>query len=309
MLSPRTSQTARCGRGNNLDVLRGLNSESIDLIYADPPFNSNKNYEAPIGSKTGGAGFKNTWTLSDVDIAWQGEIADREPKVYNAIDNADIVHSKSMKNYLIMMAVRLLELRRVLKPTGSLYLHCNPTANSYLRVLLDAVFGATQFRNEITWKRQSSHNRARQWAPVHDTLLFYTAAEYTWNRILEPLDQEYIKPFDRHKDDEGHYQASDLTARGTRTGDTGKTWQNVDPTYFGRHWEVPPDHALPEWFVHPDGYAQMQARERLDELNKQGLVYWPPRGRIPKFKRYLNRRRNRRTANQRTETSRSSVTG
>ena len=121
---------------DNLDVLRGLNSESVDLVYADPPFNSNKNYQAPIGSKAAGAAFKDTWTLSDVDVAWHGEIAEREPRVYAAIDAAGIVHGKGMKSYLVMMAVRLLELRRVLKPTGSLYLHCDPTANAYLRVLL-----------------------------------------------------------------------------------------------------------------------------------------------------------------------------
>ena len=106
---------------DNLEVLRGLNSESVDLVYADPPFNSNKNYEAPIGSKAAGAAFKDTWTLSDVDVAWHGEIADREPSVYAAIEAAAVVHGKGMRSYLTMMAVRLLELRRVLKPTGSLY--------------------------------------------------------------------------------------------------------------------------------------------------------------------------------------------
>ena len=104
---------------DNLDVLRGLNSESIDLVYANPPFNSNRNYEGPIASKAADAAFKDTWTLSEVDDAWHGEIADREPRVYAAIDNARIVHGPGMKSYLIMMAVRLLELRRVLKPTGS----------------------------------------------------------------------------------------------------------------------------------------------------------------------------------------------
>ena len=101
---------------DNLDVLRGLNSESIDLVYADPPFNSNKNYEAPIGSKAAGAAFKDTWTLSDVDLAWPGETAEREPCVYAAIEPAGIVHGKSMRSYLTMMAVRLLELRRRPEP-------------------------------------------------------------------------------------------------------------------------------------------------------------------------------------------------
>ena len=162
---------------DNLDVLRGLNSESVDLVYADPPFNSNKNYEAPIGSKAAGAAFKDTWTLSDVDVAWQGEIADREPKVYAAIDNAGIVHGAGMKSYLIMMAVRLLELRRVLKPSGALLLHCDPTADAYLRILLDAIFGAANFRNEIVWKRTSSGARGSlKVAAIHDVVLFYAGS-------------------------------------------------------------------------------------------------------------------------------------
>lgn len=107
--------------GDNLDILRGLNSESVDLIYLDPPFNSNKQYAAPIGSKAAGAAFKDTWTLSDVDEAWHGEIADKDPTLYTIIDAAGLSHGKGMKSYLIMMAVRLLEMRRVLKPSGSLY--------------------------------------------------------------------------------------------------------------------------------------------------------------------------------------------
>ena len=167
---------------DNLDVLRGLNSESIDLVYADPPFNSNKNYEAPIGSKAAGAAFKDTWTLSDVDLAWHGEIADREPKVYAAIDNAGIVHGKGMKSYLIMMAVRLLELRRVLKPTGSLYLHCDPTANAYLRMLLDATIGRSGFRNEIVWCYTGPSNTHAYFPRKHDTVLFYATDDAPFHR-------------------------------------------------------------------------------------------------------------------------------
>ena len=128
-----------------------MNSESVDLIYLDPPFNSNKNWSAPIGSEAAGAAFKDTWSLSDVDEAWHGEVADREPTVYAAIDAAGLTHGKGMKSYLIMMAVRLLEIRRLLKPTGSIYLHCDPTASHYLKTLMDAVFGQGNFRNEIMW--------------------------------------------------------------------------------------------------------------------------------------------------------------
>ena len=163
--------------GDNLPVLRGLNSESVDLVYADPPFNSNRDYAAPIGSKAAGAAFKDTWTLSDIDEAWHGEIAEREPEVYAAIDAAGIVHGAGMKSYLIMMAVRLLEIRRVLKPNGSFYLHCDDTADAYLRMLCDAVFGSANLRSQITWKRHNARASSRRWPRVHDTILFVTKSE------------------------------------------------------------------------------------------------------------------------------------
>ena len=166
--------------GDNLDIMRGMNSESVDLIYLDPPFNSNKNFAAPIGSEAAGAAFKDTWTLSDIDEAWHGEIAEKEPPVYAIIDAAGLSHGKSMKSYLIMMAVRLLEMRRILKPTGSIYLHCDPTAGHYLKMLMDAVFGRINFRNEIVWcyTGPGSPNR-RQFNRKHDIILWYSISK-TW---------------------------------------------------------------------------------------------------------------------------------
>ena len=176
--------------GDNLSVMRGMNSESVDLIYLDPPFNSKRDYAAPIGSKAAGAAFKawtlddvdiawhgeiaeqDTWTLDDVDIAWHGEIAEQNPAVYAVIDAAGIAHGKGMKSYLIMMAVRLLEMHRLLKPTGSLYLHCDPTASHYLKMLLDAVFGRGNFRNEIVWQRTSAHNDPKRFGRICDRLLY-----------------------------------------------------------------------------------------------------------------------------------------
>ena len=116
--------------GDNLDIMRGVNSESVDLIYLDPPFNSNRDYSAPIGSEAAGSAFKDTWSLSDVDEAWHGEIAEQNQAIYSVIGTAGEAHGKGMKSYLIMMAVRLLEMRRVLKETGSIYLHCDPTASA-----------------------------------------------------------------------------------------------------------------------------------------------------------------------------------
>ena len=127
--------------GDNLDILRGINSATVDLIYLDPPFNSNKDYAAPVGSEAAGAAFKDTWSLSDLDVAWMGLIADEEPAISYLLDTTGRTHSKGMQSYLTMMAVRLLEMRRVLKDTGSIYLHCDPIASHYLKALMDAVFG------------------------------------------------------------------------------------------------------------------------------------------------------------------------
>ena len=268
--------------GDNLYIMRGMNSESVDLIYLDPPFNSKVNYAAPIGSKAAGAAFKDTWTLSDVDAEWVNLMEAKHPALHRVLLAA---MTNSDKSYLAYMAVRLLEMRRILNPTGSIYLHCDPTMSHYLKIVMDAVFGRKAYRNEISWKRASSHNRAKRWGPVHDTILFYGGG--VWNRVLEPLDPGYVERFYRHSDNRGQFRISDLTGPGLRDGDTGQPWRDIDPSERGRHWELPPDRALPEWFRFPEGYAERLARERLDVLDRQGLIHWPRRGRMPGFKRYL----------------------
>ena len=279
--------------GDNLDVMRGINSDSVDLIYLDPPFNSNKNYSAPVGSEAAGAAFKDTWTLSDVDEAFIGIIAEKDEALAAVIKTSGLVHGKGMQSYLTMMAVRLLEMKRVLKKTGSIYLHCDPTASHYLKLVMDGVFGPSGFQSEVIWKRTSSHNRAKRWGPVHDTILVYSCGgKPTWNRVLQPLDADYVDRFYRHKDARGRYRVSDLTGPGTRTGASGQEWLGFDPTTITRHWEPPPDRSppdrsLPEWFIFPDGYSAMTVQERLDILNIQGLIHWPVRGGMPGFKRYL----------------------
>ncbi len=164
--------------GDNLHVMRGINSECVDLIYLDPPFNSNQDYAAPIGSIRSRAAFKDTWTLSDIDVHEHGELADRNPAAYSVIEAARNASGKSMMSYLIMMAVRLIEMERILKPTGSIYLHCDPTASHYLKLLMDAVFGRNNFRNEIIWKRTNTKGDARRNLPKnHDTLLRYSKSD------------------------------------------------------------------------------------------------------------------------------------
>ena len=194
--------------GDNLDILRGINSESVDLIYLDPPFNSNRDYAAPIGSEAAGAAFKDTWTLDDVDEAWHGEIADRDPALYSIIDAARLVHGSSMKSYLIMMAVRLLEMRRVLKPTGSIYLHCDPNASHYLKMLMDAVFGKRCFINEIIWcyVDPAGRRNTRYYKKTHDIVFWYVKnrGKYKIRMIARgPLSPSTLGRYQKYFDNSG----------------------------------------------------------------------------------------------------------
>ena len=157
--------------------MRGINSDSIDLIYLDPPFNSNQNYAAPIGSEAAGAAFKDAWTLNDLDVVWHNQIADVNLPLYRVIEASGYTHGDGMKSYLIMMAVRLLEMHRILKSTGSIYLHCDPTASHYLKTLMDAIFGRDNFRNEIVWSYGLGGSSRRIFSKKHDILLFYTKSD------------------------------------------------------------------------------------------------------------------------------------
>ncbi len=208
--------------GDNLDTMRGMNSESVDLIYLDPPFNSNRTYSAPIGSQAAGAAFKDTWTLSDVDNAWHGEIADRQPDLYSIIDASGHSHGKGMKSYLIMMAVRLLEMRRVLKATGSLYLHCDPTASHYLKLLMDAVFGMGRFRNEIVWHYRRWTGKAKRFQRLHDLILFYGKTnDQIFNVLYEPYTPKSFerKQYHHTRIKDGDVYVTSVDERGVRAGD------------------------------------------------------------------------------------------
>ena len=229
--------------GDNLDIMRGMNSETVDLIYLDPPFNSNRDYEAPVGSAAAGAAFKDTWALNDVDEAWHGEIAELHPALYAVVDTAGMAHGKSMKSYLIMMAVRFIEMRRLLKNTGSVYLHCDPTASHYLKLLMDTVFGSGQFLNEITWKRSSAHNDTsqgmRRAGKIRDILLVYTKTDdYVWNPQYTPYAEDYLENEYRHVSESGRlYKESDLTAA-RPGGDTEYEWHVKRPTDKKCRWSA-----------------------------------------------------------------------
>ncbi len=265
--------------GDNLKVLReSIKDESVDLVYLDPPFNSKRDYNIlyrePMGSSSSAqiTAFEDTWHWTDETERTFQELMDTASPPLAEMMRAfrGFVGVNDVMAYLTMMAIRLVELRRVLKPTGSLYLHCDPTASHYLKILLDTVFGKKNFRNEIVWKRTSSHNSGKRYGPINDIIFFYTKNdEYTWNTIYQSYSENYLNKFYRHTDKDGRrYRLSDLTGAGIRHGETGKKWKGINPTAKGRHWMRPPS--------------------ELDKWEKEGRIYWPSKGGMPAFKRYLD---------------------
>ncbi len=275
--------------GDNLPVLRGMNDACVDLIYLDPPFNSNRDYAAPIGSEAAGAAFKDTWTLSDVDVHEHGELADRHPAAYSVIEAARQAHGKSMQSYCIMMAVRLLEMRRVLKPTGSIYLHCDDAAGHWLRALMDAVFGVAAFRNEIVWKRIGNHNDAGRFGRTGDRLLFY-GSDIERGGVRIPLSDDNVRSKYRHEDERGRYSDDNLTGSGTREGESAQPWRGWNPTDTGRHWGVPMAGDYAAWIEEhliPGYRAEESVLARLDMLDAADMIVFTANG-TPRLKRYLH---------------------
>lgn len=281
--------------GDNLDVLRQhVASESVDLVYLDPPFNSNASYNVLFKNDAGGQSgaqiqaFDDTWHWSlQAQATYQAlltcghqKLAAQVAAFYSCLGTNDLMA------YLVMMAPRLLELHRVLKPTGSLYLHCDPTASHYLKVLLDAIFGAEQFTSEIIWKRTHAHGGAKRFGPVHDVVLYCRkSSQFVWNEQFTDYSDSYRETFFRFEDSDGRkYRLTILTGSGRRTGSSGKPWRGVDPTLAGRHWAVP-------------GYVRTllpnpqteTVQEALDQLDDLGRVVWPKKvGGTPSFKQYLD---------------------
>ena len=280
--------------GDNLDILkRYIKDDSVDLVYLDPPFNSAVNYNAFFHEKDGTdaasqiRAFEDTWhwdieTKKAYDAVTEqpGKVSDVMQAFYTFLGGND------MMAYLTMMSSRLVELRRVLKSTGSLYLHCDPTASHYLKLLCDAILGKDNFRSEIIWKRTSAHNSAKRFGPIHDVILFYSkTSDYLWNQVFQSYSEEYLESFYRFSDAKGKFRIGDLTGAGTRTGESGQAWRSVNPTDAGRHWAVP-SKVLVELFGEKSG--DWSVERKLDALDKSGLIHWPPKGKVPGFKRYYN---------------------
>ena len=176
---------------DNLFVLRRLDSESVDLIYLDPPFNSKREYDAPTGSLAEGASFNDIWKWDeDVDEKELADMIPNNPKLVQFILSIGTFHSKPMQAYIFYMAQRIVELHRILKPTGSLYYHCDPTAGHFVKIMLDCVFGEKNFRNEIVWSYRTGGVSKRWLARKHDLIYFYSKSSINNDVMYINLEKE-----------------------------------------------------------------------------------------------------------------------
>ncbi len=280
-MSPRPITENTLFYGDNLIILREhIPSESVDLIYLDPPFNSSRNYNVLFRDEHGTeseaqiTAFEDSWHWNQAaENTYRDLVTDALPHVGKMIEALrDSIGTNQMMAYLVMMAARLVELHRVLKSTGSLYLHCDPTASHYLKMVLDTIFRPQNFRNEIIWKRTSARSDSHRWNHIHDTILFYSKSDrYTWNPQYTPYDQEYVDNFYRYVEvGTGRRYASDnLTADGTREGSSGDTWHGINVRAKGLHWKY--------------------TIEGLENLDREGRIIWPnKKDGVPRYKRYLD---------------------
>jgi len=268
--------------GDNLTILREhVADESVDLIYLDPPFNSNATYNVLFGEKDGShsqaqiTAFDDTWHWGDESEQTYREIAQEGRKKLSDLIQAlrSFLGRNDMMAYLVMMAARLAELHKVLKPTGSIYLHCDSTASHYLKLILDATFGVRCFQNELIWKRTSARSDSHRYNRIDDRILFYSKSDdFLWNPQFTSYDDAYVDKFYSHVEPETgrRFMIDNLTASGTRQGSSGKTWRGISPAERGNHWKY--------------------TIETLEELDKAGRIYWPAKeGGVPRYKRYLDK--------------------
>ncbi len=265
--------------GDNLEIMRRhLPDETVDLVYADPPFKSNQNYNVLFQEMDGSRAasqilaFEDTWTWDSEDEAVFADLVTAGGRLADALQAfRQLIGPCDLLAYLVMMAPRLVECRRVLKSTGSMYLHCDPAASHYLKLLMDAVFGPGNFRTEIVWKRSSAHSDAKQGRAqhgrIHDVILFYTKTdEWFWNQVFTPYDQGYMDDFYKYTEPGTgrRYRLGDLTGPGG-AAKGNPSYEVMGVTRFWRY-----------------------SKEKMAELIQQGRVVQTKPGTVPAYKRYLD---------------------
>ena len=259
--------------GDNLPILHEyIADESIDLIYLDPPFNSKRTYnvlfkdESGLESEAQIAAFDDTWHWNRAAEETYHELVTQAPDHVSRMIAAlrEFIGTNQMMAYLVMMTIRLVELHRVLKSTGSLYLHCDPTASHYLKIILDTTFGPANFRNEVIWKRSTAHSDSGTCGNTHDVILFYTkSSKLIWNKQYQPYDETYVQSHYRRVSEDGRrYRTDNLTAYGLSGGGYTYEWNGVT-----KLWRVP--------------------EKKMRELDEQGRIHYTRTG-AAEYIRYLD---------------------
>jgi DNA modification methylase len=293
--------------GDNLDILRlHVPDESVDLVYLDPPFNSNATYNVLFAEEDGTRAaaqieaFGDTWRWDQASSAAYQEIVQAGGEVAKTMTSfKNLLGDSNMLAYLAMMAPRLVELKRVLKEDGSIYLHCDPTASHYLKLLMDSVFGPQNFRTEIIWKRSSAHSDTKQGRAqhgrIHDIIFFYTkGSEWNWTPVYTPYDDEYEDTEYRHVDEDGRrYKQTDLTAA-KPGGDTSYEWRIKKPiasdgwqSDLTEEWKKPEEGWEYKAVVPYKGRFWAYGKENMTEFAENGLLHYRKTG-MPRLKQYAD---------------------
>ena len=284
--------------GDNLEIMREhVADESVDLVYLDPPFNSNQAYNVLFkgdDSRPSPAqieAFDDTWHWTpETQAEYERLITSHEipTSVVRAVEAfKTLLGENDVMAYLVMMTPRLLQLHRVLRETGSFYLHCDPTASHYLKVICDQVFGPEHFRSEIIWRRTGSHGKVSRYGPIHDVILFYTKSDdYTWNHPKKPYMRGHVDEYFVQGNDgqwRTNYYGNVLTGSGIRGGESGKPWRGIDPTAKGRHWAIP-GKLIEEA---EEDFTGLGQHEKLDRLYELGMIKIEPGAAWPMYERII----------------------
>ncbi len=285
--------------GDNLQVLRdSIKDDSVDLIYLDPPFNSKANYNVLFRSSVGVQSqaqieaFEDTWHWGpEAESNYDQVLSSGQTSASEMIRAVrSFLGENDMMAYISMMSARLIELHRVLKPTGSLYLHCDPTASAYLKVILDAIFRPERYLNEIIWRRTGAHNPRRSFGPVHDVIHAYSKTpDYTFHVMRRPYMKGHVATrYKEHTDGTMRFSSGGnvLTGAGATAGSSGEIWRGFNPTQKRRHW------AIPSFYedLMSEEYKELNTVEKLEALYQVGLVEIKPNVAWPIMVRHLDER-------------------
>ena len=249
--------------GDNLEFLRGMDSETIDLIATDPPFNKNRDFHASPDSLAAGASFQDRWSWrDDLHDDWLEDIQRDHPEVWQVITAAKEVYGDDMGAYLCWLGVRLLEMHRILKPTGSIYVHIDHTAFAWVKCLLDAIFGGRQFRDAVIWSRAAENLSRSKWRRGYETILYYAKGQgFVFNRLFHPHDEEYIHRTYRFEDEHGRYTTTSCTNNAPRPNMIYEFNGNV------RQWRF--------------------SRDTMERYASEGRLVYNEAG-VPRLKKYLH---------------------